>query len=433
MNAYLNFTLTIAAKKTDNSFPVSVTESPAGTLKQEVSIPLPFDELELERIEKIFARLLQADKKANLNPEIFTVQRFGKKLFLAVFTWEIRHLFDESLRIAKKTSRRLQLKLVVKAVEFRTIPWEFLYDPRESDFLLHALPVSITRSLQTNRPSDPIPFLPPARILHLTGQSAADSDEQNEMEAHSSPAEEPVRTLFTAAAESPEDIEETLIPADELDTLHKVLRLHRQNPHQFLFVHGRLSFNAQNKEYELRFSSTDDAQTLSVPHLTRIIRSMRGLGVLFIAAESDSSDASRVPASLIAQDLIDAGVPAVVFLPSWLTTENKISFAAFLMREISENRSLLAGMDALRQTFHQSKTSPLAWGLPALFVQSENQDIFTLIPADELADGKVKVRSLRFRRLEPPPPLKTPVPMLAAPPVTIPLPYIIKGGTNLDF
>ncbi len=63
------------------------------------------------------------------------VQEFGRDLFNAMTPGEVRNLYDVSLREARQQNKGLRLKLRILSPELSALPWEFLYDEREGEYL----------------------------------------------------------------------------------------------------------------------------------------------------------------------------------------------------------------------------------------------------------------------------------------------------------
>jgi hypothetical protein len=64
-----------------------------------------------------------------LSAEEQAVQDFGRDLFDALLSGEIRSRYDVSLQEAKRQGKGLRLKLRIQPPQLAALPWEFLYDP----------------------------------------------------------------------------------------------------------------------------------------------------------------------------------------------------------------------------------------------------------------------------------------------------------------
>ena len=108
-----------------------------------------------------------------LSPEQRTVQDFGRALFDALLTGEVRVRYDVSLRDATLQGRGLRLKLRINTPEMAALPWEFLYDPRRAEYVCLSQDTPIVRYLELPQPIQPLTVTPPLRIL---GMVASPSD-----------------------------------------------------------------------------------------------------------------------------------------------------------------------------------------------------------------------------------------------------------------
>ncbi len=94
---YLDFELEIGRGR-GRLYPVAVTRSPAG--EAQATMRFPYDELALQkRLVVVRNALLGADlgPGQSLSPEELVVRDFGRDLFDALFTGEVRHCYEQSI------------------------------------------------------------------------------------------------------------------------------------------------------------------------------------------------------------------------------------------------------------------------------------------------------------------------------------------------
>lgn len=92
---------------------------------------------------------------------------FGKKMFDTLITGELRSLYNVSLREAQRQGKGLRLKLRIKPPELASLPWEFLYDSHQADYVSLSSNTPVIRYLDLPQHIQPITVEPPLRILGM--------------------------------------------------------------------------------------------------------------------------------------------------------------------------------------------------------------------------------------------------------------------------
>src|SRR5262245_26947753 len=152
MQQYIDFDLDIGTGS-GGVYPLRVLFSTAGESRGELR--LPFEEADLQ------ARLLALTTLSD-------AQEFGRALCDALLDGDIRSSYDISQRDAAQQGKGLRLKLRIQAPELAALPWEFLYDTRQSEFVCLSRSTPLVRYLELPLPSPPLGVEPPLRILGMT-------------------------------------------------------------------------------------------------------------------------------------------------------------------------------------------------------------------------------------------------------------------------
>lgn len=137
---YLDFDLEIGPKSS-SVHPLTLHASPAGTLQ--ASLTYPFDRIVQENyLLKLHQALNAGPVKRRIAPQHEqNVREFGQRLFDALFSGELRALYNASLLEADRQGKGLRIKLRATDPALATLPWEYLYDSLQGEFLcLSALP-----------------------------------------------------------------------------------------------------------------------------------------------------------------------------------------------------------------------------------------------------------------------------------------------------
>ena len=162
---YLDFDLEIS-DGTGREYPVAVLRSPAGEAR--AIMRFPYDELALEnRLLTLQNALLRSGGKRRsvLSPEQQAVRDFGQALFDALFAGEVRSRYDVSLERAQQAGKGLRLRLRFQSPALAALPWEFLYDTREAEYVCLTANTPLVRYLELPRPPQVLAVAPPLRIL----------------------------------------------------------------------------------------------------------------------------------------------------------------------------------------------------------------------------------------------------------------------------
>ena len=164
---YLDFEIEIGEGR-GRDYPVAVLCSPAGEAR--ATMRFPYDELALQnRLQALEIALLRSGgrRRQVLSPEQQTVQDFGQDLFNALVCGEIRSRFDVSRSEARQQSKGLRVKIRIQAPEMAALPWEFIYDDRQGEYLCLSRNTPTIRYLELPQPIPRLTVAPPLRLLGL--------------------------------------------------------------------------------------------------------------------------------------------------------------------------------------------------------------------------------------------------------------------------
>jgi hypothetical protein len=110
------------------------------------------------------------------------VRELGQRLFEALIADDVRALYVASRQRAREDGGVLRLVLRVRPPELARLPWEFLFDPSQQDYLGLTLP--LVRYLQVLAPRQPLRVAAPLRILGMVArpgdQHALDAGEERQ-------------------------------------------------------------------------------------------------------------------------------------------------------------------------------------------------------------------------------------------------------------
>src|SRR5262249_47880396 len=146
-------------------------QSPAG--ETSATMQFPFDTLALQNhLQGVEIAVLRSsgtrrDVVMQGSQEQPGVSDFGRKLFEALMTDTVRETFRRSRDRARASGKGLRLRLRIEAPELAALPWEYLYDPAEGDYICLSTDTPVVRYLEFDRPPEAIRVQPPLSILGM--------------------------------------------------------------------------------------------------------------------------------------------------------------------------------------------------------------------------------------------------------------------------
>jgi len=179
---YLDFDLEIGVGR-GRTYPLAVVRSPAGEARE--TMKFPFDELALEnQLLTLQNVLLRSGGKRRqiLSPDEQVIQNFGRALFEALFTGEVHTRYALSQHEAFHQGKGLRLKLRIQSPKLAALPWEFLYDAGQAEYVCLSSNTPIVRYLELPQPPEPLSVRLPLRILGMIAspKDLADLDVKRE-------------------------------------------------------------------------------------------------------------------------------------------------------------------------------------------------------------------------------------------------------------
>jgi hypothetical protein len=164
---YLDFELEIGPGR-GREYPVAVTHSPVG--EAQGTMRFPYDELALHKRLVVLQNALLVPGgglHGSLSPEELVVRDFGRDLFDALFTGEVRACYEHSMAQARREDKGMRLKLSFQPSDLAALPWEILYDPRQAEYICMTRNTPLARYLELPRTIPPLNLDLPLRILSV--------------------------------------------------------------------------------------------------------------------------------------------------------------------------------------------------------------------------------------------------------------------------
>jgi outer membrane protein assembly factor BamB len=380
---YLDFELEIGPAE-GGEYPVVVLHSPAG--EGRTKMRFPFDSATLtNRLQALEIALLRSSgvRRRVVTREEEIVQDFGRQLADALLAGKVRTLFDLSRREAYEKDVGLRLKLRVQAPDLSVIPWEFLYDEQEDEYLALARSTPVVRYLELPQPLKPLTVTPPLRILGMIA-SPRDQDpldtsrERKRLEDAVKPLQEEGRVALT------------WIEGETWRDLQRAMRNGEWNVFHFI-GHGAYD---EVKDEGLIALADDGGRTqlLSAGQLGRLLDDHGPLRLAVLNSCEGARGGTKDVLSSTAAVLMRRGVPAVVAMQYEITDRAAIEFTRAFYEAIADGQPVDGAVSEARIAVSLALQSTLEWGVPVLYMHAPDGCIFSVdagaVPVDGAAVKK---------------------------------------------
>ncbi len=366
---YLDFEIEIAPG-TDGDYPVEVIRSPAGEARG--SLRLPYDAGQLaERLRDIEMAILRSGtgRRKMMSPDVKAVRSFGSALSAALLANDVRTAFEISRREASDREMGLRVKLHIRPPELAALPWEFLYDVGEEEYLCLKRSNPLVRYLELPRFCETLAIEPPLQVL---GMVAAPSDQDPVDVANEQ------RRLSEALAPLSERglVAVDWVPDQTWRGLQRALR--RRNWHVFHFI-GHGMYDPEQDEGLLALGSEDGTTyPLTSSQLGRLLGDQPQLRLAVLnsceGARSSSSDMFSSTAAV----LMRRGLPAVLAMQYEITDRAAVEFSRAFYEAVADGQPVEAAVTEARIAVSLAIPHTLEWAVPVLHLRAGDGLLFSL-------------------------------------------------------
>jgi WD40 repeat protein len=296
------------------------------------------------------------------------VRQLGGLLYRALFTEDVRGLLAAT-RDAVADDGRLRLVLRVELPELAWLPWEFLFDPDDDDYLCVVTP--LIRHFSAPRPVPPLPVTPPLRVLAMAarpsdrGALAVDTEQDL------------LRSALAPLGEEAGRLQLGWVAGQTWRGLRDAVR--DDGPWHVLHFIGHGGFDRQTQEGTLTLA--DDAGrafSLRARDLASLLKNHRSLRLVVLNACDTGRAGALGPFSSVADTLLRAGIPAVLAMQYSITDAAAIEFSRTFYAEIARRRPVDVAVTDARQAIRIEIPGTLEWGTPVLYLHSLEGHIFDL-------------------------------------------------------
>ncbi len=361
---YLDFDLEIGPGG-GQTYPVAVIRSPAGEARGTLSFPFDEDALK-ERLDQVQTALESAGQARRQAAQ--AVQAFGQSLFEALFTGDIRSCYDVSLREAsRQDDRGLRVKLRIQSPELAALPWEFLYDVRQGEYVCLSRQTPIVRYLELPQSTQPLPVKPPLKILCMI---ASPSDQAAlDVQREQSRVQEALKDLMADGL-----VELTWLPGQTWRDLQRAMR---GGPwHIFHFIgHGGVD---PNEGEGLLALADEEGKThlMTATQMSHLLADHRSLRLALLNACEGAQGNERDLFSSTAATLARHGIPAVLAMQYEISDRAAIECTRSFYEALADSLPVDAAVSEARKAISLEIANTLEWATPVLYMRSSDGMLF---------------------------------------------------------
>ncbi len=362
---YLNFELEIA-DTSGNEYPVTAISSTAGEVHQ--TMPFPFDEQTLKNQLTALQQALQNSGDTHSQ----TIQHFGQALFSALFTGGVRDLYVESRQEGIKQGMGLRVKLHIQPAELAALPWEFLYDSDQAQYLCLSDDTPVVRYEDIPVPPQPLIVTPPLCILGMTASP-------KNLDALDVAREK--QRIETALAELQTQglVKLTWLEGHTWQDLQQVML--RGPWHIFHFI-GHGGFDSTINEGVIWLEdAVGQGHSLSATQVGLLLADHHPLRLTVLNSCDGARSSTLDIFSSTAATLLRRGIPAVLANQYAISDSAAIALSRTFYKALADEMPVDTAVAEARKAISLEVTSTMEWGTPVLYMHAPDGILFQSAPS----------------------------------------------------
>ncbi len=337
----------------DGTYEAAVLRSPAGETRQPFALSQSPADLaaQLPDVERAIAQ--------GGDTGVAVAIRYGAMLFASLFTGKLLQLYDQSVSHVQSRGRDLRIRLrVLDDALLAALPWELLYDTRAQRFIALQPNIVLARTVEAQQPVKELASPSPLRVLAMAAQPSDLAALDLERER---------RHLARALARPDTGVELHWVDGQSWRALHDVLQ--RGEWHVFHFL-GHGLFDRAAGAGALAFAGDDGlAELHSAEELSRLLGDHAALRLVVLnACEGAQGGGSQMDAG-IAQQLVRAGVPAVVAMQAPILATDAAELTRSFYGALGNGLAIDAAFAEARKALSLAAPGTLAWAVPVLVMR----------------------------------------------------------------
>ncbi|MBV9205768.1 MAG: CHAT domain-containing protein [Actinobacteria bacterium] len=292
------------------------------------------------------------------------VRDLGSLLFRALVSEDVHSLLMTSRQQAAMNGEQLRIVLRISPPELACLPWEFLFDPGEDEYVCLSTP--LIRRPQLLRPVRALGVTGPLRVL---GMVASPGDQ------HELAADDERRRLAAAMSALAGRIE--LAWTGGQSWRHLNVDLRHGGPWHVLHFIGHGGFDRHAEEGVLILADEDGrSHALPASDLALLVEKHPSVRLVVLNA-CDTAQASALDAfSSVAGALLRRGIPSVLAMQFPITDYAAVEFSRTFYEGLADRLPVDAAVTEARHAVRITLPGTLEWGTPVLYLRSADGVIF---------------------------------------------------------
>lgn len=382
---YLNFHIRLTANN-GNSLQKVIIDAPAGHGESDMHLPL-HDAGFQEMFESLWNVLLNIRSSFRATPQQEkAAQAVGKTLFTSLFRDEMLHLYDDSLRKANELpDAGLLLRFEIEEPALAILPWELLYDERESKFITCYRDTPVVRTLpQPLRDLAPL-TTQPLRMLCMVANP--DGHAHLDVKREKQHLHEALQEL-----EDDGSIEIHWIAGQTWRDLQEAMRTNEW--HIFHFTgHGSFDEQAEHGKGSLTFASEHGGpQILTAEKVAQLLSGHSSLRLVILnACEGARTNAQDIFSSTAATLLSQSrSLMAVLAMQTKITDRAALLFTRTFYAALAKGVPVETAVTEARIAIGITMPKTLEWATPVLYTHSPLPILFTMKQAQRIEAGTLQ-------------------------------------------
>ncbi|MFF1713957.1 CHAT domain-containing protein [Streptomyces sp. NPDC058268] len=304
------------------------------------------------------------------------VRELGRTLFDALLGGPGAGLLQAARNRAALQGGQVRLVLRVQAPELARLPWEFLYDTSEGDYL--CLEVPLVRHPQVARPVAPLRVMPPLRILGMVARPedqdplAVRAEQRLLREALSDLVAQGRVELGWTEGQTWRDLREALRRDARSAPVQGVLQPGgaRREWHVLHFIgHGGYDTRAQEGALALA-GEQGGTYLLSAGQLAMLVAGHPSLRLAVLNACETGRAGGLNPFSSVAGALMHKALPAVLAMQYEVSDDAALECAHAFYSALARQLPIDVAVMEARQAMMLARPGSLEWGTPVLYMRS---------------------------------------------------------------
>jgi hypothetical protein len=346
--------------------------SQASEARGTMELPISATDLEIRLRDLQIALLESASERRRIPSRAEKdVRSFGSMLFDALINGELRSLYDLSRESAAQHGRGVRLVLNIRCPELASLPWEYMHDGRNDEYVCLSRNTPILRYLELPYIIKPLTVKqPPLRILGMIASPKGYSS--LDVESEKKRLQNPLRGLQRKGL-----VELHWLEGQSWRALQSAMR--SKSPwHVFHFV-GHGGFDHREDEGVIILADESDRpEPITATGLGRILADHKSLRLVILNACEGARGGEQDLFSSTASSLMRHGIPAVLAMQYAITDKAAIEFSGAFYEALADGLPVDASVVEARKAISLAIRNSVEWGVPVLHMRSADGVLFNL-------------------------------------------------------